>query len=147
MECACGVEIEAWREQCDDCDLAEVMGSAPAARGKRLCSGMAVRPALRSKLPSKWGGDLELYVLRWKKRGLVKIGATSNLDRRRADLERLAGEPLELVAHVPLSNVGAEIGFHADMAGASDKMSGEWYHWTPRMETLVERLKLAPQAT
>jgi hypothetical protein len=144
MECACGAQIDPWREECEACELAEVMGCSEDRRFKSRGSGMA--SGLRSRLKSYWSHEPQFYVLRWRERGLVKIGVTKDLQNRQAELEELAGEPLDLIAHGPISRVSGETGFHAAMNGEPEKFSGEWYYWTPRLEALVERLKLAPQA-
>ena len=146
MECACGAQIDPWREECEECELAEVMGCGEDRRLKFRGDGMATAKKLRSSVKSRWGHDNQFYVLRWRKRELVKIGVTSDLPTRIADLEDLAGEPLELVASGCISRISGETGFHAAMTGEPEKFSGEWYYWTPRLEALVERLKLAPQA-
>lgn len=146
MECNCGVEIEAWRELCKDCEILDVMGAGPDRRFMPKGDAMRTDAGLRSGLKSKMGHDVMFYVLRWPKRGLVKIGATSNLDKRIRDLVDLAGEDLFLVASGRLTDYGAETAFHSMMNGSSEKFSGEWYYWTPRIEALVEKLKLAPRA-
>jgi len=146
MECACGAQIDPWREECEECELADVMGCGEDRRFKSRGDGMTARPELRTKLRSRWGHELQFYVLQWRKRGLVKIGVTRNIEERKADLEELAGEPLDLVAHGPISRASGETGFHAAMNGEPEKFSGEWYYWSPRLEALVERLKLAPRA-
>ena len=144
MECSCGVEIEVWREQCADCEIQDVMGAGPDRRLAPNGCAMRATGCLRTKRPSALGHDMRFYVLRWRKRGLVKIGATSNLPQRMQELQRQAGEPLELVTEGHLADYGAETAFHAMMNGSAEKFSGEWYYWSPRIESLVERLKMAP---
>jgi len=143
MECACGAAIEPWREQCQDCELIEVMGCSDDRRHEPKGGARSSGRTLRTRRKTQYGHDLQFYVLRWRKRGLVKIGATSDLESRIDAIQRQAGEPLELVTHGPLSMLGGETGFHAGMIGEPEKFSGDWYYWTPRLESLVHKLAAA----
>ena len=145
-ECSCGAEIEAWQDECRDCELADVMGASEDRRWTSRGNGRGAAPALRTALKDKWGHKHQFYALRWRERGLVKFGVTANLRDRIKRIEAQAGEPLELMGACHISHVLAETGFHAMMNGSAEKFSGEWYYWTPRIEALVDKLKMAPRA-
>lgn len=112
-----------------------VRGKARHRHTVRLSSGSENRGAAEAMLKTLEGvavrkiakaEDPGIYVLRSSETGLVKIGKSTNLTRRIADLQRMNASRLELVAYCSCANPGfAEEILHFRLAHC--RQHGEWF--------------------
>lgn len=99
-----------------------------ACEGHKTLKGRKLIAARREKAPRV----TNIYFLRAKATGLIKIGRSENVSRRVAKLQTGSSEPLELIGSIRDSSGGLlETAIHRDFAAA--RVRGEWFAPDPAL--------------